>query len=73
MDKPCINVMVVGDADCGKSYLLNVFSKNKALDEETPITFNNEVVDIEIDGYAVALSLFNTAGGTLKTGQVVWW
>ena len=62
MTSTCKKVVVVGDADCGKKCLLNVFLKNKALDEQTPITFDNEIVNIEVDKKNVELSLWSTAG-----------
>ena len=55
-------LMAVGDADCGKTCLLIVFSKNEVPDENTHVTFNNEVVDIEVDGKEVRLSLYVTSG-----------
>ena len=61
MDRTCINVMAVGDANCGKSCLLNIITKNKALDEDPTTIFNYEV-DIEVDENQVKLSLFSTAG-----------
>ena len=64
MQRPCIKVMAVGDADCGKSSLLNVFSKNKRLYEDTPTTLNNEFVNIEVCGNEVTLCLFSAAGET---------
>ena len=54
-------VMVFGDSGCGKSSLLVVFSTNEVLDEHTPVTFINKVVDIEVDGKEVTLSLWVSA------------
>ena len=64
MARPCINVMAVGDADCGKTCLLSVFWKDIFLDEHTAVNFDNEVVHIEVDGNDVVLCLFSTAGQT---------
>ena len=61
-------VMAVGDSGCGKSSLLNVFSKNEVLDVHTPVTFVNEVVDIVVDGKEVTLSLWVSPGE--KFGQM---
>ena len=55
-------VVIVGDADCGKTSLLTVFSKNDILKENTPITFQNKVFDIEVDGEKVSLCLYSVAG-----------
>ena len=55
-------VMAVGDSGCGKSSLLIVYSKNEVLDEHAPVTFVNEIVDIEVDGKEVTLSLWVSPG-----------
>ena len=57
--------MAVGDVGCGKTSLLLVFSTDKALDGNTPQKPQNEVIDVEIDGVNVALSICSTAGEKL--------
>ena len=57
-----LKILVVGDTNCGKTSLLCVFSNNEALQEYTPIAPDFKVVNIEVDGNHVALSLWNTAG-----------
>ena len=64
-------VMAVGDSDCGKSSLLIVFSKNEVLDEHAAVTFVNEVVDIEVDGKEVTLSLWVSPGEKFRWMTVV--
>ena len=62
MDRISKKVVAVGDAGCGKTSLLTVFSKDNVLDENTPHTLENIVIDVEVDGTKVALSLCNTSG-----------
>ena len=70
----CKKLVVVGDADCGKNSLLNVFLKNKVLDEQTPITFDNIIIDMDVDEKEIELSLWSTAGETFeKLARFVWW
>ena len=56
------NVMVVGDAGCGKTSLLNVFSTNRRIDEHTPLEFKSEVICVMVNGERVPLLLCNTSG-----------
>ena len=37
-------MVIVGDADCGETCPLNVFSKNEVLEEDIPITFENKTL-----------------------------
>ncbi|CAO3631200.1 unnamed protein product [Cunninghamella echinulata] len=55
-------IVVVGDGSCGKTSLLNVFTKGVFPKEYIPTLFDNEVHDITIDGQTVELSLWDTAG-----------
>ena len=55
-------MVVVGDAGCGKTSLLNVFSTNRRIDEHTPLIFENEVIDVVVNGERVPISLWNTSG-----------
>ena len=58
-------VMVVGDAGCGKNSLLNVFSMNNGIDEDTPVAFDNDIFDVEVNGKTVSLFLWSTSGEIL--------
>ena len=62
MASPFKKLVAVGDADCGKTALFQVYLKNKYLDEETPITVGNEIVNINVDGKTVEVSLWCTSG-----------
>ena len=55
-------LVIVGDGTCGKTSLLIVFAKDKFPEVYTPTVFENYVADIEIDGKAVELALWDTAG-----------
>ena len=80
MARPCINVMAVGDAGCGKTCLFMRFSKNQFWDEHIPAHLHNgdvdidnedldiidkEVADIVFDRNELTLCYFNTSGETL--------
>ena len=58
MEIPCINVMAVGDAGCGKTCLFTRLSKNKFWDGHVPLNFHNGNVDsdnedVDIDNEVV--------------------
>jgi len=55
-------LVVVGDGACGKTCLLIVFSKDEFPEVYVPTVFENYVADIEIDGKAIELALWDTAG-----------
>lgn len=55
-------IVAVGDAECGKTTLLIAFSTDKVPDKDTPLTYTSELIDVDIKGKKVALSLHNTAG-----------
>ena len=55
-------LVIVGDGACGKTCLMIVFSQGKFPEEFLPTTVENYVKDISVDGNAVELSLWDTAG-----------
>jgi Ras family protein A len=55
-------LVVVGDGECGKTCLLIVFSKDEFPEVYVPTVFETYVADIEVDGVAVELALWDTAG-----------
>lgn len=55
-------LVIVGDGACGKTCLLIVFSKDEFPEVYVPTVFENYVADIEVDGKAVELALWDTAG-----------
>ncbi|KAI6239825.1 Rho-1 [Aphelenchoides fujianensis] len=55
-------IVAVGDAFCGKTCLLIVFSKNEFPEVYVPTVFENYVKDIEVDGKQITLALRDTAG-----------
>ncbi|ODQ68303.1 hypothetical protein NADFUDRAFT_20836 [Nadsonia fulvescens var. elongata DSM 6958] len=55
-------IVILGDGACGKTSLLNVFTRGYFPQVYEPTVFENYVHDIFIDGKAVQLSLWDTAG-----------
>ena len=55
-------MVAVGEAGCGKTSLLIVLSTNMAIDENTPHTLENDVINVEIDGKKVEISLCSISG-----------
>ncbi|KAK9477108.1 small GTPase superfamily [Lipomyces japonicus] len=55
-------IVILGDGACGKTSLLNVFTRGYFPQVYEPTVFENYVHDIFIDGTAVQLSLWDTAG-----------
>ncbi|KAK9475189.1 small GTPase superfamily [Dipodascopsis tothii] len=55
-------IVILGDGACGKTSLLNVFTRGYFPQVYEPTVFENYVHDIFIDGQAVQLSLWDTAG-----------
>ncbi|KAJ2994086.1 hypothetical protein HDV02_001863 [Globomyces sp. JEL0801] len=55
-------LVIVGDGACGKTCLLIVFSKGTFPETYVPTVFENYVSDIYVDGTAVELALWDTAG-----------
>lgn len=54
--------MILGDGACGKTSLLNVFTRGYFPQVYEPTVFENYVHDIFIDGQRMQLSLWDTAG-----------
>ena len=57
-----IKLVIVGDGACGKTCLLYVFSKDQFPEYYVPTVFETYVADMELDGKAVELVLWDTAG-----------
>jgi len=55
-------VVVVGDGGCGKTSLLNVFTRGFFTQIYEPTVFENYVQDIQVNDQVVELSLWDTAG-----------
>ncbi|EGW33334.1 uncharacterized protein SPAPADRAFT_60670 [Spathaspora passalidarum NRRL Y-27907] len=55
-------IVILGDGACGKTSLLNVFTRGYFPQVYEPTVFENYVHDIFIDGQSVQLSLWDTAG-----------
>ncbi|KAH3673683.1 hypothetical protein WICMUC_003499 [Wickerhamomyces mucosus] len=55
-------LVIVGDGACGKTSLLYVFSLGEFPTEYHPTVFENYVTDCRVDGKAVQLALWDTAG-----------
>ncbi|KAI0285916.1 P-loop containing nucleoside triphosphate hydrolase protein [Russula aff. rugulosa BPL654] len=55
-------VVVCGDGACGKTSLLNVFTRGYFTQVYEPTVFENYVHDLYVDGQSVELSLWDTAG-----------
>ena len=62
MESIGVKAVVLGDAGCGKTSLLTVFSMNETPDGNTSHTLQNDVIDVEVDGTKLTLYLCNTAG-----------
>ncbi|KAG8757755.1 GTP-binding protein Rho1 [Ceratobasidium sp. 428] len=55
-------LVIVGDAPCGKTSLLLVFSKGVFPERHENTIFENYVADVEVDGRFVELHLWDTSG-----------
>ncbi|KAK6315393.1 hypothetical protein J4Q44_G00149220 [Coregonus suidteri] len=55
-------IVVVGDSECGKTALLNVFAKDAFPEGYIPTVFENYTASFEIDTQRVELSLWDTSG-----------
>jgi Rho family protein len=55
-------IVILGDGACGKTSVLNVFTRGYFPQVYEPTVFENYVHDIFIDGQAVQLLLWDTAG-----------
>ncbi|GAA5872348.1 hypothetical protein JCM3774_003352 [Rhodotorula dairenensis] len=54
--------VVVGDGACGKTSLLHVYLSGDFPDDYEPTVFENHCVDVVVDGTAIELALWDTAG-----------
>lgn len=55
-------MVIVGDGACGKTSLLSVFTLGSFPKEYVPTVFENYVTECRVDGKAVQLALWDTAG-----------
>ncbi|KAI8985810.1 ras family-domain-containing protein [Pilobolus umbonatus] len=55
-------VVVVGDGACGKTSLLNVFTRNQFPLIYEPTVFDNYIHEVSVEGKKVELSIWDTAG-----------
>ncbi|CAI7623013.1 unnamed protein product [Penicillium pancosmium] len=55
-------LVVVGDGACGKTCMLNVFSKGTFPETYVPTVLENYVAHVEVDGQHVQLALWDTVG-----------
>ncbi|KAL1922235.1 uncharacterized protein VTP21DRAFT_9774 [Calcarisporiella thermophila] len=55
-------LVVIGDGACGKTSLLNVFTRGYFPQVYEPTVFENYVHEMTIDGKTIELSLWDTAG-----------
>lgn len=61
--KPVVRkIVILGDGACGKTSLLNVFTRGYFPQVYEPTVFENYVHDVFVDGQAMQLSLWDTAG-----------
>ncbi|KAG8708243.1 GTP-binding protein Rho1 [Ceratobasidium sp. 394] len=61
-DELRLKLVIVGDAPCGKTCLLIVFSKGVFPEVNVATVFENYVADVEVDGMHIELALWDTAG-----------
>lgn len=59
-------VVVVGDGACGKTSLLNVFTRGYFPQVYEPTVFENYIQDVMVDGKTIELSIWDTAGRFLS-------
>ena len=55
-------IVILGDGACGKTSLLNVFTRGYFPEVYEPTVFENYIHDIFVDGQHITLSLWDTAG-----------
>jgi len=55
-------LVIVGDGACGKTCLLQVFATGVFPEDYVPTVFENTIADATVDGRAVELALWDTAG-----------
>ncbi len=55
-------LVIVGDSVCEKTVLLYTFVKHEFPEKYIPMTFENHISEIEVDGKVVELALWDTTG-----------
>ncbi|KAI9258269.1 ras family-domain-containing protein [Sporodiniella umbellata] len=55
-------IVVVGDGACGKTSLLNVYTRGYFPQVYEPTVFENYVNEVKVDGKEIELSIWDTAG-----------
>ncbi|XP_029102859.1 rho-related GTP-binding protein RhoN-like [Scleropages formosus] len=57
-------IVVVGDAQCGKTALLHVFAKDSYPENYVPTVFENYTASFEIDKQRIELNMWDTSGSS---------
>nr|XP_057905903.1 rho-related GTP-binding protein RhoN-like [Doryrhamphus excisus] len=57
-------IVVVGDAQCGKTALLHVFAKDCYPESYVPTVFENYTASFEIDKHRIELNMWDTSGSS---------
>ncbi|XP_023691143.1 rho-related GTP-binding protein RhoN isoform X2 [Paramormyrops kingsleyae] len=57
-------IVVVGDAQCGKTALLHVFAKDCYPEHYVPTVFENYTASFEIDKQRIELNMWDTSGSS---------
>lgn len=58
-------LVVVGDGGSGKTSVLFAYTKDSFLEKYVPTVFENHVARVDVDGRAMDLALWDTAGITI--------
>ena len=62
MESISTKIVAVGDAGCGKTTLLIAFSTDNIPEKDKPQKYMREIIDVDVGGKRIVLSLCNTAG-----------
>ncbi|XP_048448909.1 rho-related GTP-binding protein RhoE-like, partial [Rhincodon typus] len=62
-------IVVVGDAQCGKTTLLHVFAKDCYPENYVPTVFENYTASFEIDKQRIELNMWDTSGELFRLNQ----